>query len=166
MEPLLRSTPVTALGLRRGGGVSRVGLREQGSAFAIGPRVGTPAPRSKFQGRRRQGGHMGRQPDARLVLQERLGSSGVPGGPLRLQTRTPRTSLALGPSTAGGGAHAGRSSVAGAIGVARAAAKAGVPARRRRIGLKVPAATGPPTSSLPDLALLAAPSGGLVRPPP
>ena len=109
---------------------------------------------------------MGRQSDARPVLQARRGSSEVVGGPLRLQTRTARTSLAQAPSTAGGGTHAARSSVAGAIGVARAGAKAGAPAKRRRIGPKVPAATGPPTPSLADLARLAARSGGLVRPPP
>ena len=60
-------------GSEEGGGINRIGLAKQGSAFALGPRVGTPTPRSKFQGRQRQGGHMGRRPDARPVLQARRG---------------------------------------------------------------------------------------------
>ena len=60
-------------GSEDGGAISRIGLAKQGSAFALGPRVGAPTPRSNFQGRRRQGGHLGRWPDARPVLQARRG---------------------------------------------------------------------------------------------
>ena len=109
---------------------------------------------------------MGRRPDARPVLQARRGPSGVVGGPLRLQTRVARAPLALGPSTERGGAHAGGVGVDGTVGVARAAAQAGAPAKRRRIGPKVAQETGPTAPSLVDLARLAARVGGLVRPPP
>ena len=80
-EPSLRSTPVTVPGLRKGGGIGRGGPGGPRSAFTLGTRVGAPASRSKFQGRRREGGHTGKRLDARPVLQARRGPSGVVGIP-------------------------------------------------------------------------------------
>ena len=88
------------------------------------------------------------------------------GIPVRLQARKPCAPLALGPSAEGGGANAVRVGVVGGVGVARAGAAVGAPAKRRRVGPKVAQAMSSSAPSLADLARLAARSGGLVRPPP
>ena len=77
-----------------------------------------------------------------------------------------RTPLAVGPSAEGGGANAVRVGVARGVGVARAGAEVGAPAKRRTVGPKVAQATGSSTLSLADLVRMAARSGGLTRPPP
>ena len=165
-EPSLRSTPVTAPVLKKGGRGSRIDLEKPRPAFTLGTRSGTPASRSKFHGRCREGGHTGKRPDARPVVQARRGSSGVVGSPLRLQARAARAPLALGPAKERSGAHAGGGGVAGGVGVAIAGAQAGAPAKRSRIGPKV----AQETSSAPPawLTLRGWPRGpeGSFDPPP
>ena len=161
---LLLSTPVTVPGLMKGGGRdSPSGLRP---AFALGAHVRPPASsRSKFQGRRREGGPTGTRLAKRPVLQARGGCAGVVGGAMRLPARAARTPLAVGASTEGGRVDAVGFGVVGCIGVARAGATIGPPAKCRRFGPKVTQAEGLSSPSLADLARLAARSRGLVRPP-
>ena len=114
-------------GSEKGVGVDRDGFGGSRSAFTLRAHVRIPASRSKFQGRRRQGGYTGKRPAARPVLQARRRSFGVVGSPMRLQTRKARTPLAPGPSAEGGGSKAVMVGVAGGVRVVRARAKIGAP---------------------------------------
>ena len=163
---LLLSTLVTVPGPMKGGGGGQDGPGGLRPAFTLGAHVRPPVPRSKFQGRRREGGPTGTRPAKRPVLQARDGSARVVGGTVRLQARTAGTQLVVGASAEGGGVDAIMVGVAGGIGVARAGAAIGPPAKRRRLGPKVARATSSSASSLDDLARLAARSGGLIRHPP
>ena len=82
----LLSTPVKVPGPMRGGGIGRVRSGGVRHAFALGVRTRPPASRSKFQGRRQEGGSTGTRPAKRPVLgfQAGGGSAGDVGITVRL----------------------------------------------------------------------------------
>ena len=145
------------------GGIDRDGPGWWRSAFTLGARVGTPASRSKFQGPRREGGHTGKRPDARPVLQARRGPSGVVGSPLRLQARMARALLALGPSAKGDRAHANAGG--GGLGVLEWPEPEPRLARQRSVGGSARRSRRRQAHRAPSFADLAR-YGGLVEPSP
>ena len=148
-----------------GGGVSRIDLAKQGSAFALGPRVGAPAPRYKFQGRRRQGVTWGGG-----RTHARCSKHG--GGPLEwLAVPCVYRRARLARCWRWVLQRRGEGLMpAGAVWLVPLEWPEPVPRleRQRSVGnwSKVAQETGPPAPSLADSARLAARSRGLVRPPP
>ena len=158
---------MTVPGLRKGGGGSAgAALGDRGPPSPSEPASQPLRPALNSRGAVVRGGTRGSARTHTRCSKHGGGAFGVVGSPLRLQARTARAPLALGPSAEGSRAHAGGGIMAGGVGVARAGAEAGAPAKRRRVGPKVAQETGSSAPNLADLARLAARSGGLVRPPP